>query len=67
MKRFTLRLPKELHEALRAEARRRGKTQSEIAREALRQHLKAHEPVISFIGAGEDEELSAREAKRLLR
>jgi len=60
MKRFTLRLPKELHEALRAEARRQGKTQSEIVREALRRHF-------SFIGAGEDEERSAREKKRLLR
>lgn len=74
MKRTTVKVPDELDARLRTEAERRGKTVSEITREALESYLGvASKRPLSFAGAGASgrsdiseriEEILADEARR---
>jgi metal-responsive CopG/Arc/MetJ family transcriptional regulator len=74
MKRTTVKVPDELDARLRNEAERRGKTVSEITREALESYLDAGSTRrLSFRGAGASgrpdiseriEEILAAEARR---
>jgi len=64
MERTTLYLPSDLQHALRDEARRRGRPQAQLVREALRAYLNSQErPVVTSVGLGEDSAVSAREAE----
>ncbi|WP_337844213.1 CopG family transcriptional regulator [Thermus sp.] len=58
MEKITLYLPKELKRLLALKARREGRSQSEIIREALARYLARPEP--KSLGAGQDLELSGR-------
>ena len=63
----TLYLPDDLQRALRAEARRSGRSQAELVREAVRSYLEARpRPRVRSLGAGEDAEVSGRESERWL-
>ena len=64
----TLYLPVDLHHALREHARRSGRAQAELVREALQVYLaNASWPQPTSIGAGADDGLAARESKEWLR
>jgi len=68
MEKTTLYLPIELHRALKEQARRSGRAQAEIVREALETYLAGTswpEPV--SIGIGSDKEVSARTSEEWLR
>lgn len=68
MHKTTLYLPDELRCSLKEAARTAGKPEAELVREALRSYLHAEErPRPTFIGIGEDSELSAVDAKRWVR
>jgi predicted transcriptional regulator len=61
LEKTTLYLPMELHRALKEQARRSGRAQAEIVREALEAYLAgASWPQPHSIGAGSDEGVSAR-------
>ncbi|WP_223674071.1 ribbon-helix-helix domain-containing protein, partial [Proteus terrae] len=61
MEKTTLYLPPELHRALKEAARREGKSQAELIREALAAYLTQRQrPAFRSLGVGEDEELSGR-------
>ncbi|MEZ0347551.1 MAG: CopG family transcriptional regulator [Thermus sp.] len=61
MEKTTLYLPPELHRALKEAARREGKSQAELIREALAAYLAQRQrPNFRSLGVGEDEELSGR-------
>jgi hypothetical protein len=63
----TLYLPTDLQRALQEQARRSGRPQAELVREALRAYLEgAAAPRPSSLGLGEDKELSARESEEWL-
>ncbi len=63
----TLYLPGELQRALRDEARRSGRPQAALVRDALRAYLSSRtRPSLTSLGLGEDPELSAREAEEWL-
>lgn len=67
MEKTTLYLPPELHRALREAARREGKSQAELIREALAAYLAQRQrPPFRSLGAGEDEELSGRTSEAWL-
>jgi len=67
MEKTTLYLPVELHRALKEHARRSGRAQAELVREALQTYLAgASWPQPSSIGAGTDDGLSARESEEWL-
>ena len=61
----TLYLPVDLQRALKDQARRSGRPQAELVREALRSYLAAAAaaPQPASIGLGEDDGLIARESK----
>ena len=63
----TLYLPTDLQQALQEQARRSGRPQAELVREALRTYLEgAASPRPRSLGLGEDTELSARESEAWL-
>ena len=67
MEKTTLYLPTDLQQALQEQARRSGRPQAELVREALRRYLEtAVSPRPCSLGLGEDSELSARESKAWL-
>jgi predicted transcriptional regulator len=67
MEKTTLYLPIELHRALKEQARRSGRAQAELVREALQTYLAgALWPEPGSIGAGADEGLSARDSEEWL-
>ena len=64
----TLYLPEELGRGLREAARREGRPQSELVREALAGYLAARpRPRPTSVGMLEDPELSSQDAKRWVR
>jgi plasmid stability protein len=68
MRKTTLYLPDALHETLRSTARRIGKSQADIVREALEAYLQAQpRPIPRSIGAGEDPNLSGEDSEAWLR
>ncbi len=63
----TLYLPTDLQRALQEQARRSGRPQAELVREALRTYLEnTASPRPRSLGLGEDTELSARESEAWL-
>jgi hypothetical protein len=63
-----LYLPRELHRARKEVAKREGKPQAALVRSALVEYLgKRSRPSLRSLGAGKDEELSARESEGWLR
>jgi len=67
MRKLTIRLPPELHRALKEAARREGKSQAELVREALSLYLARREkPRPRSLGASEDPELSGRASEKWL-
>lgn len=63
MERTTIYLPEELQRSLRAAARRAGRPQAELIREALSAYLeRVPRPPLRSIGLGEDRELAARDS-----
>jgi hypothetical protein len=64
MEKTTLYLPAELHRALKEQARRSGRAQADLVREALESYLSgALWPQPTSIGAGADDGVSARESE----
>ena len=67
MEKTTLYLPDDLHRALKEHARRSGRPQAVLMREALQAYLEgATWPHPSSIGVGEDDGVSARESEAWL-
>lgn len=67
MEKTTLYLPTDLQRALREQARRSGRPQAELVREALRTYLETTaSPRPRSLGLGEDTELSARKSDEWL-
>ena len=67
MEKTTLYLPTDLQRALKEQARRSGRAQAAIVREALETYLAgASWPQPGSIGAGADDGLSARESDEWL-
>ena len=67
MEKTTLYLPAELRRALKEAARREGKSQAELIREALSAYLARREkPRLRSLGVGEDPELSGRASEKWL-
>ena len=67
MEKTTLYLPTDLQRALQEQARRSGRPQAELVREALRAYLEgAASPRPRSLGLGEDAGLSARESEAWL-
>ena len=68
MLKTTVYLPEDLQCALKEEARRTGRREAAILREALADYLRNQDrPQPRSIGAGEDMELTARESEAWLR
>lgn len=68
MHKTTLYLPNDLRRRLREHARRTGSTQAAVTREALERYLTvAAEPALTSLGAGDDRELEAADARAWLR
>ena len=68
MNKTTLYLPEETHRRLRETARRTGRPQAELIREALEGYLAAEPaPIPSSIGSGSDRELSGAGTEDWLR
>ena len=69
MNKTTLYLSPETQRTLRELARRTGRPQAEVIREALDLYLKQHgrRPLPCSIGAGEDTELAARDSEEWLK
>jgi hypothetical protein len=68
MEKTTLYLPLELQRALQAEARRSGRPQAELVREALREYLGSRpRPRPRSVGLGESGQLAARDSEAWLR
>ena len=64
MEKTTLYLPQDLQRALRDEARRSGRPQAQLVREALRSYLDGRDrPQPSSLGLGDDRELAARDSE----
>lgn len=64
----TLYLPRELQQALRAEARRSGRPQAELVRDALREYLEERPRARPrSIGLGESGRLAGRDSEAWLR
>ncbi|NUR78667.1 MAG: CopG family transcriptional regulator [Thermoleophilia bacterium] len=67
MEKTTLYLPADLQRALQEQARRSGRPQAELVREALRRYLEgAAAPRPRSLGLGADAELSGRESETWL-
>ena len=67
MEKTTLYLPAELQRALQEQARRSGRPQAELVREALRTYLEgAAPPRPRSLGLGADNTLSGRESEAWL-
>ena len=67
MEKTTLYLPNDLQRALRDEARRTGRPQAELVRDALRSYLGSRaRPKLTSLGLGEDGELPARDSEAWL-
>ena len=68
MEKTTLYLPAELQRALRDEARRAGRPQAELVREALKAYLGGRaRPALRSLGLGKNGELDARDSEAWLR
>lgn len=68
MEKTTVYIPEDLQRALRQAARRQGKPQAVLIRQALEEYLeKIGRPGLSSIGAGEDKELAARDTEGWLK
>ena len=68
MEKTTLYLPRDIQHALRAEARRSGRPQAALVREALRAYLAERaRPEPRSIGIGSDDGVSARDSEAWLR
>jgi len=68
MEKTTLYLPPDLQRSLGAAAKREGRPQAEIIREALAAYLANRTPVrLRSIGAGSDEEVSGATSEEWLR
>ena len=68
MHKTTLYLPEDLQRTLKEVARRTGRREAAIVREALAVYLRHQvRPQLRSIGAGEDTELSARDSEAWLR
>lgn len=68
MHKTTLYLPETLQQALRNAARREGRPQAALVREALDEYLSRQRPRdLRFIGVGEDSELAGRDTEAWLR
>lgn len=68
MDKTTLYLPDELKRALHDAARRLGRTQADLVREALAVYLRAQpKPLPRSLGAGADGEVAARDSEAWLR
>ena len=68
MNKTTLYLPEELQAALKAVARRTGRPQADLIREALETYLGQQvRPQPRSVGAGEDAELAARDSEAWLK
>ena len=64
MEKTTLYLPKDMQRALREAARREGKPQAVLIRQALEEYLrKSGHPALRSVGMGADEGLAARDAE----
>jgi hypothetical protein len=63
MKRTTIMLPEDLDARIRLEARRRGVSIADVAREAIEQHVPSPMPAgrLGFFAVGEDESTDASE------
>jgi predicted DNA-binding protein len=67
MEKTTLYLPADLQRSLREVARRTGRSQAELIRDALVRYLQDHpRPSLRSVGMGEDPELSGRDSERWL-
>jgi predicted transcriptional regulator len=68
MEKTTLYLPVELHRALKDAARREGRPQAVLIRQAISEYLdtRSGPPRLRSLGAGEDEGLRARDAEAWL-
>ena len=67
MEKTTLYLPVDLHRALQEHARRSGRAQAELVREALQVYLAGTSwPQPGSIGAGADSGVSARDSEEWL-
>jgi len=68
MEKTTLYLPSDLQRSLLATARREGRSQAEIIRDALQAYLTNRAPVrLKSIGAGSDDEVSGATSEEWLR
>lgn len=72
MEKTTLYLPRELQRALRETARRQGRSQADVAREALERYVAADTPRPRSLGAFEQDPahgapVPARDARRWIR
>ena len=64
MEKTTLYLPADLQHRLRTEARRRGRPQAELVRDALYAYFRRRkQPLPEFIGIAEDTEFSGRDSE----
>jgi len=68
MHKTTLYLPSDLQRRLREHARRTGSPQAAVVREALERYLTdAPRPALTSLGAGDDRELEAADARAWVR
>ena len=68
MEKTTLYLPSEMQRELRDAARRSGRPQAELIRDALREYLRTQvNPRPKSFGLGSDREVTARESEAWLR
>jgi len=64
MEKTTLYLPPDLQAEVRTQAKREGRSQADIIREALRRYLdQAPRPPLGCIGVGEDEALTGADVE----
>lgn len=63
----TLYLPRDLQLRLRETARRRGRPQAELVRDALAAYLDEDAPGLTLVGVGDDRDLSAADSEDWLR
>jgi predicted transcriptional regulator len=68
MNKTTVYLPDDLRRSLKAAARRRGRPEADLVREALGAYLEREgRPRLGSVGAGDDENLSARDSEAWIR
>jgi predicted transcriptional regulator len=67
VERTTIYLPEELQRSLREVARRTGRPQAQLIREALAAYLETQpQPLMQSIGLGADDELTGRDSEAWL-